>query len=69
MKLLLPPVAYASTLTFGWNRTWYKGTNNDWGLEIDLYADIGASYSLPLYDSDPYIIQEAKQQFYLGSKN
>ena len=38
------------TLTYGWNTSKYFGTDSEWGYEANVYADVGASYSFPLYD-------------------
>lgn len=56
------------TLTYGWNssRTWRTGT---WGYEAVVYADLGASYSFPLFDEDPFLVQKAITDVYLGTLN
>ena len=43
-----------STLTSGWNTSRVTSSGN-WGYETVLYADLGATYSFPLYDEDPYM--------------
>ncbi len=71
MKLLyacIASVASASTLTYGLDGSKYWG-NEDWGYEYNIYADVGATYSGPLKDDDPYIVQQITNDVYVGSVN
>jgi len=56
-------------MTYGYNTSKYWGSTSEWGYELDLYGDLGVSYSMPLYDEDPYIVQKLTTDMYLGSLN
>ena len=41
----------------------------DWGLEFNIYTDLGAAYNLPLYDEDPWMVQKGEVYMFLGSQS
>ena len=54
---------------YGWNKSLLIGTTAQWGLEMSVYVDLGANYHAPLYDEEPYLVQQVEGNVYLGSLN
>ena len=54
---------------YGWNQNWLAGTTAQWGLQVSIYADLGANYHAPLYDEEPYLVQKVQGNVFVGSIN
>ena len=67
-ELTATTVTPSSIYTYGYYTSKYS-SSGEWGYELDVYGDLGADYSFPLYDDDPYITQKFTTDVYLGTLN